>query len=268
MGTVFLHTLWESLHRRMGLVLLAISVLVPTGLLYLIRFQARDDGTVMAYLFSNRVGTAAEFVPSALSGLLQMTVGLWLFMGIFAIAPLLTTYLEKGWADLLLSKGVARWQVLLGRYGGGLALFATTLLILDGAPAIYFWARTGIAPGRFFLGVAMLGLSFASVLALMALTAMVQASPSILIIVGFMQVIVSSLLAQRESLYALMSAQWVQWLMDWVYRILPKNHELLGLAVNYLRTGTIESWWAVWSSALFVAGALGLSAWLLHRKSF
>ncbi|MCH8348011.1 MAG: hypothetical protein IH901_05915, partial [Proteobacteria bacterium] len=181
--------------QRMGLVLLAISVLVPTGLLYLIRFQARDDGTVMAYLFSNRVGTAAEFVPSALSGLLQMTVGLWLFMGIFAIAPLLTTYLEKGWADLLLSKGVARWQVLLGRYGGGLALFAATLLILDGAPAIYFWARTGIAPGRFFLGVAMLGLSFASVLALMALTAMVQASPSILIIVGFMQVILSSLLA-------------------------------------------------------------------------
>jgi ABC-type uncharacterized transport system permease subunit len=56
--------------------------------------------------------------------------------------------------------------------------------------------------------------------------------------------------------------------MDWVYRILPKNHELLGLAVNYLHTGTIESWWAVWSSALFVAGALGLSAWLLHRKSF
>lgn len=268
MKTIFLHTLRESLHRRMGLVLLVISALVPAGLLYLIRFQTRDDGTMVAYVFSNRVGTASEFVQSALTGMLHMTVGLWLFLGIFAIAPLLTTFMEKGWADLLLSKGVARWQVLLGRYGAGLALFAVSLLILDGTPAVYFWTRTGIAPGRFFVGVGLLALSFATLLALMAVTAMVQASPAILIIVAFMQVILSSLLAQREALYALMSANWLEWLIDWSYRILPKNHELLGVAVDYFRTGTIASWWAVWSSALFVAGALGVAYWLFHRKSF
>lgn len=268
MGTIFLHTLRESMNRRFGLALLVAPALIVAMVLWWVRFKTQPGGVVMANVGTHAVGRAATFVPSMCGNLLQMSNSVMLFLAIFATAPLLTAFLEKGWIELLLSKGVARWKILLGRYAGALVLFLATLLVLDLIPALYFWARAGVAPGRFSVALLFVLLSFATVLATMALGAVLHGHAALPIMVAFLQVMVSAVLADRKRMYAVITAKWAQWLLDWAYRILPKNHELAQLGASYLRSGTINEWGFVWTSALFMAGTLGLAFWWFYRKSY
>ena len=268
MGTIFLHTLRESINRRFGLALLVAPALIAAMVLWWVRFKTQPGGLITAYVGKHSEGNAATFVPSMCGNLLQMSNSVMLFLAIFATAPLLTAFLGKGWIELLLSKGVARWKILLGRYAGALVLFLGTLLVLDLIPALYFWALAGVAPGHFCLALLFVLLSFATVLATMALAAVLHGHPALPIMVAFLQVMVSAVLADRKRLYAVITAKWAQWLLDWAYRILPKNHELALLGASYLRSGSVNDWWTVWTSALFMAGTLGLAFWWFYRKSY
>lgn len=268
MGTVFLRALEESFRRRLGLWLLLLAVLVPGFYFWLVSFQTQADGTVMAQVLDRFRRPASFFVPATFAVLLRMTATAFFYLAVFATAPLLTSFMEKGWADLLLSKGVPRWQVLLGRYASAVTLFLGVVLVADVTLALYFWGRTGIAPGNFLGALGLLALSFACLAALMTLGAMVQASPVLIIGVAVVQMAVSTVLAQREGLYTFITTEWVHWLMDGAYYVLPKNSELHELAFDFLQSGAMSSWGPVWSSVLPLLGALGVAAWLLHRKSF
>ena len=56
--------------------------------------------------------------------------------------------------------------------------------------------------------------------------------------------------------------------VDWAYRILPKCSELQDLCASFIQSGKIASWWPVWSTGVFTLVVVGLTLWLLHRKSF
>lgn len=268
MWTVIVQTLRESFLRRMGLVLLLISLLIPAALLWFYRFEPQPDGTVSIYVGSRLLGNGVEAAQWTFEVLYQQSSGLWFFLGLFATAPLLTAYLDRGWAEMLFSKGLPRWELLLGRYLGALGLFALALILLDSIPALYLWLRAGVAPGRFFLAMAVLVFSFATVLALMTLVAVVQPTTALPVIAGFVQIIFSALLMNRDILlYDIVRAGWARWCIDWIYRILPKNRELEQFTLAYLRTEKFPSWWPVWSSALFLVGALAVAIWLLRRRN-
>jgi ABC-type transport system involved in multi-copper enzyme maturation permease subunit len=269
MGTIIRYTLWESVHRRMGLVLMVFSLVMFGILVYALQFQAQPDGTLFVLMRGRTLGPAARIVPSQLASLLDFATGPWVLLGIFAVAPLLTSFMEKGWVDLLLAKGVSRWTILLGRYLGATGVFALCLGILGAGPAFYFWARTGVAPARFFESLLVLLLSFGALAALMAFVAVINPSPALPIMFAFLQTALSPLLFMRERvLYDVITAKWAQWLMDWAYRVLPKTTELSRAAAGYLRDGKITDWWPLWSTAVFLAGTLVAAGWLFRRKSF
>jgi ABC-type transport system involved in multi-copper enzyme maturation permease subunit len=269
MLTVFWHTLRESVHRRMGLVLIVFAVLLPAAQLAFIRFETQADGSMIAYAGRFVHRDVPKFVQSNLQGLLQMTASLWVFLGIFAGASLLSSYLERGATDLLLSKGVPRWQFFLGRWLGALGLFVLVIAVMNGGTAMYYWARTGVEPWRFLASLLLPTLSMAAALALMALGSLAQPNTGLLIVVAFLQMSFSQLLFSRQQgLYTVITAQWARTLIDWAYRILPKNFELVRDANRFLGTGVLDSWWSVWSTGVFIIVVLGASLWFLHRKSF
>lgn len=269
MGAVFLFTLRESLNRRTGLVLVAVGTLVAIIFVWMISFQPQPDGSIMVYIRGKAEADPARVAQSTLPIQIQTTAGLWVILGMFAAAPLLTSHLEKGWADLLFSKGIARWQILLARYAGALGVFVGSLVLLDGIPALHFWIGGGITPWRFFTAIGIVVFSFATLLSLLAVVSVVQPSPAMPIVVGFVQTFISAMLAGRkELLYDVITFKWGQWLIDLMYYVLPKTSELQRLALTYYRNGQISSWQPIWSSALFMVGALGLAYWLLRRKNF
>src|SRR5437764_10598549 len=120
----------------------------------LFRLQIRPDGKVLVFSQGGQFSTPASvFVAEMFQSSLMTTSGLWTFLGIFALAPLLSSYLENGMAGLLFTKGLSRWQILAGRVIGAFTLFLATVALLDGFPAIYFWIRAGISPRNFLIAV-------------------------------------------------------------------------------------------------------------------
>lgn len=269
MGTILYYTLREVLYRRMGVVFLVISILMPSLFIYfwIVSFERLPNGQMVIH--GGRMDIpVATFVEGSLSGMLEFSNIFWIFIAIFAAAPLMTSFLEKGWVDLLLSKGMARWKILLGRYISGLAMFMLAMLLMNGSVALYAWARTGISPWRFFAALGITSFSFAVVLALMTLTGVSQPNAALLVMVGFVEVMFSRFLATREVLYPVITRPWIKDFLDWSYRLMPKHSGLQKLAVDCFMHRSIESWYAAWSSGVFLVVMLALACWLLHRKSF
>jgi ABC-type transport system involved in multi-copper enzyme maturation permease subunit len=263
-------TLRESINRRMGLVLIVFAVIVPIILIGMIRVQHAANGKLEVAMLSFHTLPPEIFALSTFGGLLGNANGFWVILGVFAVAPLLMSFLEKGRADLLIAKGTPRWQLFLGHYLGAYALYVSTVFLLAVVPALYLWARTGVSIKQFLVAVCISMFTFSTVLAMMSVAAMVSSNVALPIILAFVYSLFAPGLWHREAFFYqdIITWKWLQWVLDWLYRILPKTPELVAASQKYLNAGVLDSWWPIWSSALFVVGALGLCCWLMHRKSF
>lgn len=270
MGAIIRDTILESIHRKMGLALILFSLLVPVILIGMIRLEHTPKGEVEVAMIGFHSLPPEVFALSTFMGLLDLLNSWWAILGVFAITPLLMSYMEKGRAELVIAKGTPRWKLCLGRYLGSVVLFATLVFFMAVVPAVYLWARTGVSIRQFLIASCLSAFTFGVLLSLISILAMGATHPAIPIIFAFVFNMFVPQLAQRKAVFYqdIITSQWGQWLLDWVYRILPKTSELVVASRKYLNAGVLDSWWPIWSSALFVVGALALSCWLLHKKSF
>src|SRR5947209_5217289 len=227
MLTVLKHTLIESIHKRMAVVLMVVSVIIFALSMYFFRVQTQPDGKIVVTMPNSKVSQPVEgFVREYSVSHLALTAQLWTLLGIFALAPLLSSYLDTGIAGLLFTKGLARWQIFFGRVGGAFALFVGTLVLLDGLPAVYFWLRAGVSPKNFLIAVSILVFTFLSIVATMAIISLHSRGPASAIIVAFLQVTVSAFLAERAMILKMFNAKWFEKSLDFAYYVLPKNSDL------------------------------------------
>ncbi len=270
MGAVTRDTLRESINRRMGLVLIVFAVLVPIFLIGMIRIDHAADGKLQVTMKGFHSLPPEVFALSTFMGLLDVANSYWVLLGVFAVAPLLMSFLEKGRADLVISKGTPRWQIFLGHFIGTFVLYTSSVVLMAVVPALYLWARTGVSLRQFLVAICISVFAFSAMLALLSLAAMGASNPALPIMLAFVFTMFTGLLANRKVFFYqdIITSKWGQWLVDWLYRILPKTSELVMASRKYLNAGVVDSWWPFWSTALFVAGALALSCWLMHRKSF
>ncbi len=268
MLAVYLHTIREAIHRRMALVLIGMAILMAVILMLLITIKPLSDGQSMVFLGQRMLGPAELAVPAAMVAEVQITGGLWLFLAIFASTPLLVSMMEKGWVELTLTKGVSRWQALLGAYFGGLTLYAATLAVATLPPAVWLWLKTGIGFSSLIVAILIQVFGFGALMALAALACMSRTGAALPIMLAVLVDILSPVLATRErGLFSLITSDWARGLITWVYRILPKDIEIVNAAQNYIMFHKLGPWWPFWSTGVFLVVTLGLAALLLHRKS-
>ncbi len=268
MLAAYLHSLREAINRRMALVLIGFAVLMAILISRIIILKPMVDGTTMVFLGRQMLGPASLAIPAVQANEVRMTGGLWLFLAIFASTPLLVSMLEKGWVELTLTKGVSRWRVLMGGYFGGLTLYATTLAVATLPTAIWLWTKTGVGFRPLVIAILLQTFAFAALLALVALTTLTQTGVALPIIFAVLVDFLSPLLASREhTFFRLLTSPWARGLVEWMYRILPKNSEIVTASENYIQFQTLGAAWPFWSTGVFIAVVLGLTIYLLHRKS-
>ncbi len=265
MLTLFVQTLWESVHRRVALAMIVVATLVAGGFIYFTHFVT-VNGKLLIVVRQSTYPADME-VREQLSIMLNITSGPWIFLGLFAVAPLLCSHFEKGWAELLFAKGVARWQIVTARLAGATCVFALTVLLLCVVPGSYLAWRADVALQPFFVSLLLVLLSFVAFSSVMLLVSTSQPNPAALIAVGFVQMILSQSLFNRQAMYGIITWKWAQSLIDWTYRILPKNAELSLLGSRYLRQPTEFAWWPVWSTAVFTVAAFAWSYWRIERRA-
>lgn len=263
MLTTYLNSLHEGFAKRTALVMLGLALLMAITLNRMTQVDASRPASPQAQ------AEQAKMIAQAVSRQLVSTTGIWMLVATFAAAGMLSTTLEKGWLELLFSKGTRRWQILLARLAAGATLFGVAFSLANVPLAARFWWVTGVPTWSIGVAVLLEILAFVSLLSVAALASLPQKGPALPIMAAVMTWMLSPVLeARKQIFYPIFTSDFSHRVLDWLYRILPKGNELHNLAIAYIRTAKITDWWPVWSTAVFVAATLLLVCFLLERKSF
>jgi hypothetical protein len=268
MFAAYMHSVRESINKRMALVLIGVAILFALLLFFRIIVKPMANGTSMIFIGQHMLGPASLGVPAVEAQEIQFTGTLWLFLSIFAAVPLLVSSLEKGWVELTLTKGIARWKALLGAYFAGLTLYAATLAVAMFPLALWLWAKTGISCKPLLIAIAIEVLAFGSLLSLAAFASLTRTGAALPIMLSIFVFILAPFLASRErGLFELITSNWGRAIITWMYRILPKTSELVSMCIGYIQQESFGSWFPLWSTGTFIVAMMGLTIWTLHRKN-
>lgn len=269
MWATYLNSLSESMNRRVALVLFGVAILVALAFNFIVHVQRSASGATMIAIGTEAPAAAAVAVPQALESELHAAGSLWLLLAVFAATPLLTETLEKGWLELLFSKGTTWWRIFGGRFLGGLTLYGLTFALATFPLAARLWWRTGVTTWQISLALLIEVFSFAALLSVAALATLPQKGMTLPIIASVAVWVLSPSLAKRQqTYYQLFSSHFAREIVDWAYRVLPKCSELENIGVSFLHAEKVQSWWPVWSTGLFALAVFGVTLLLLQRKSF
>lgn len=269
MLATYLNSLIEAFNHRVALVMLGVALLTAGLMSLIVRVRSAPDGSETIVVGSLDRGPVATAVPEILQQQIGVLANLLPLLAIFAAVPLLVMTLEKGWLELTFSKGVSRWKVFLGRFLGGVTLFACTFL-LSALPLAYrLWWQTYVPTWQVVVALILETFSFTAVLAVAALATLAQKGVALPIVASVSVWLLSSTLADRRNSYYLwFTSPIARAFIEWTYRVFPKCHEISRLSAFYIQKSYVASWWPLWSTGAFIAVVLGLTLWLLHKKSF
>lgn len=269
MFAAYTHSVREAINKRMALVLIGLALFFAVLFYFIIKVTPLEPKEMsMISLGKHMLGPASLAVPAAMSAEVSITGGLWLFLAIFASVPLLVSGLEKGWVELTLTKGVARWKVLLGCYLSGLTLYVATLLVAMMPTALWLYVKTGVSCKTLLVAILIEALGFASLMSLAAFASLTRTGASLPIMLAVFVDILSPVLASRQQgLFTFVTSNWGRGILNFMYKILPKSSELVGAATGYIEFGTIKNWFPFWTTGLFTVVVLGITMWMLHRKN-
>ncbi|MDH3252430.1 MAG: ABC transporter permease, partial [Ignavibacteria bacterium] len=211
------------------LVLAGISTLIILGILSSVGSNETADGTVLT-MFGQPVSPPASTenlagpigaMQAGLAG--GLFVGIILF-GIFATAGIIPDMMEKGTIDLYLSKPIARWELLLGKYLGAVAVILLNIVYFLGAIWLIFGIKVGVWNMQFLLASLSMTFVYASLYSITLILAVVFRNTVIPIIGSFLYLFVlGGILEGRENTLFLISENIMyRGLLNGLYYLLPQ----------------------------------------------
>ncbi len=207
-------------------------------------------------------------VRSAHAGIAALLYGFGMLLAILASAGLIPTIFEPGRIELLLSKPIERWHILLGRYLGNLLVIALNIFYPVLTLWIIFGVKTGVWTAGFLWGSVLTLFMFAVYLSVILLVGVVWESAVVATMITFGMIILSLILYNKSTLERLLSAEWSRNIVRGLYYLLPKVIDIGQILGKIVQEQPVESWMPVWSTALFGMVCLGGGLWLFQRRNF
>lgn len=198
-----------------------------------------------------------------------------IFLALFITTGLFSGMLAKGRIDLLLSKPIARWELYLARYSGGLLLvFATTMLFGLGVWGL-LWLKTGINDlGLIRAGIVVVFL-FAVFYSFAALMTLLTEGIGLALVATLVVWGLAEFTYFRDALRAFSPT--LGNIADVIYYILPKTNDLelmttrLIGAEEILREVGLKAssvGFPLWTSALFGVTMLAIGIYRFSRRDY
>jgi ABC-type transport system involved in multi-copper enzyme maturation permease subunit len=212
--------------------------------------------------------SAVDVVRTAQSGLSGFLYSIGMGLAIFASAGLISAVFEPGRVELLLSKPVQRWQILMGRYLGNLLIVGFNLFYLVTGFWIIFGVKVGVWRPYLLLASVITLFMFGVVLTFILLTAVLWENAAVSILATFALVIICLILGARPMLERLLSSETSRNIVSGLYYVLPKIPDTGNILMKIIMGTHIDSWMPIWSSAIFGAVVLGTGLWVFSRRNF
>ncbi len=267
-------TLRELAAKATIIILAAISTIVLLGLAAAVSTNVTPDGVVLQ-MFGQQVSpvlpeeqviTAIRGMQAGLAG--GLFTGIILF-GIFATAGVIPDALEKGTVDLYLSKPIARWELLLGKYlGAVVAIFVNVLYFMLGAWLI-FGLKCHLWDFRIFVATLTITYMFACLYAIVAFLAVMTRNTAVSIILVYLYLfVIGPILQTREATLYLLSENTVyRGVVDGLYYVFPQVDAMRASGARQLLLQEMD--WKPFVQSLLSASAFFFGgAVLLKRRDF
>ena len=224
--------------------------------------------TVSLFGSAGRTEDVQRLVHQAHGAIAAFLYTAGMFLAVFASAGLIPSVFEPGRIELLLSKPVARYHILLGRYLGNLLVIAVNLFYLVFFVWLIFGLKTGVWTLGFLVSSLLTLFVFAVLLTVVVLVGVLWESAAVTTMVTFGLMIVSPILAQQPLLQRLLSSETSRNTVRVFYYVLPKVFDL-GRIVRALVIGDpVRDWMPLWSSALFGIVVLGAGLYAFAKRNY
>ena len=191
-----------------------------------------------------------------------------MFLAVFASAGLIPAVFEPGRIELLLSKPVERYHILLGRYIGNLLVIAANVFYLVFAVWVIFGIKTGVWTAGFLWSSVLILFIFAVLLTVVVLVGVLWESAVVATMVTFGLMLMSPILAQQSILERLLSSEWSRNVVRVMYYALPKVFDVGRIVRGLVLGDPVGNWMPIWSSALFGAAILSTGLYVFSRRNY
>lgn len=272
--TLVLATFRELFSKATLYVLLGISALILIGMLASVSSETSDDGIVLK-VFGNPTSPAPvpveQFEPIVFGIQMGLAKGLFLgimLFGVFATASIIPDSLEKGTVDLFLSKPLARWELLLGKYLGAVAVIFANIIFFIGGMWLVFGVKVGVWNWQFLLSSLTISFMFACIFSIVLFLGVVFRNTAIPIIGCFVYLaIVDNVLANREIYFAWTQNKLLHSTLDGLFYVLPQIDGMQKGLQNQIMHESMN--WKPFAQALLSSLAIfGVGAALMEKKDF
>ncbi len=255
-------------------VLAGISTIILIAAALAVGADSTPDGMTITFFGRQASPPVTSEMLATLAGTLEAGFASGLFLGIvvfgvFGTAGVIPDALEKGTVDLYLSKPIARWQLLLGKYTGSVAVIFLNIIYFIGGLWLIVGLKVGVWNGRFLLSALLLTYVFASLYSVVAFFGVLSRNMAIAIIAGILYlVLVAGPLDSRQTgLYLISDNGIYRGILDGLFYLFPQIPAMQSGAMHIIAGEHAEA--APYAqSFLSSAGILCLSAWMLHKKDF
>ncbi len=266
-------TFREALARKIFWGLFALSTLMIGFFLFLLKIDVVEGAMATVSLFGGAIEKTRTLNVDKLvrdtHAFIATFLYTWgMFLAVFASSGLVPSVLEPGRIELLLSKPVRRWHVLLGRFLGNLLVVGANIAYLVAGVWLVFGVKTGVWATDFLGAIASTLFVFAVLLTVVIWIGVVFESAALATMVTVALMILSPILAQTKLMEKLLSSEWSRRLWRTLYECLPKVYDLGRMTLDMARRQPLGDLTPIWSSALFGLVMLGSAMYIFSKRNF
>lgn len=264
-------TFREAMARKIFWGLFGLSTAMILFFLLLLRIDVVEGGVATMSLFGyeSRRGMDVERMVRGVHGsIATFLYSFGLFLALFASSGLVPSLLEPGRIELLLSKPVARWHLLLGRYLGNVLIVLANSTWLVGGVWLIFGIKTGIWTPQFLLAIVTTVFLFCVLLSVVFLMGVLFESAALATMVSVALMLISPILAQEKTVVKLLSSETARTVWRTLYQVFPKVFDIGRTTLQLVRREPVESWDPFFTSALFGVAVLAVAVWRFERRDF
>jgi len=264
-------SLQEALARWVFWAYYGLSTLAVLFFLFLLRIDVIEGARATITLLgdtSARSFPVRQIVQQAYGAVAILLYVHGMALAVFAASGLMAAPLEAGRIEWLLSKPIARAQILTMRFLAGLMLVALNASYLVLAVWTILGWKTGVWDPAFMIAILTVVFMFAVLLSAVTLTVVITGNATVGTMVAFALMLISPILAQHKLMVKLLDSE--AWRTAWrtLHQVLPKVYEVGKMNMDLLRGRTVESWAPVWSSAAFAAVMLAVALYIFSKRDF
>ena len=264
-------TFREAFARLLFWGLFGLSTAMILFFLFLLKIDVVEGALATISLFgtsATKTFNVDRLVRQAYGGIAVFLYTWGMLLSVFASSGLVPSLLEPGRIELLLSKPVPRWHLLMGRYLGNLLVVSLNIAYLVLGVWIIFGVKTGIWSARFLYAIPTTIFIFAVLLCVVVLVGVAFESSALATMVTAGLMVMSPVLAQKDTVEKLLSSEWSRLLWRWLYYVVPKIQDIGRSTMNLVRDNKGFDLAPFWSSAAFAAVMLAAGLYVFSKRDF